>query len=164
MITLFHGSNVVINEIDLSLTKKGKDFGQGFYLNADKDQALSMAKRTVLRSGTGNPVVNEYEFDDSILSTPGNLKVKIFDDYSVEWADFILLNRNHRSDGNAHPYDIVVGPIADDTVGVQLGRFISGYISMDKLIEELKYRGNHAVQYYFGTNEAVKCLKKLRYE
>ncbi|MBQ8225377.1 MAG: DUF3990 domain-containing protein [Bacteroides sp.] len=39
MITLYHGSNVEITQIDLSLSRKGKDFGCGFYLNASKQQA-----------------------------------------------------------------------------------------------------------------------------
>ena len=41
MITLYHGSNVEINQIDLSLSRKGKDFGCGFYLNANKQQYLN---------------------------------------------------------------------------------------------------------------------------
>ena len=39
MIRLYHGSNVAIEQIDLSRSKRGKDFGQGFYLNANPDQA-----------------------------------------------------------------------------------------------------------------------------
>lgn len=48
MITLYHGSNVDIEKIDLSLSRKGKDFGCGFYLNANKQQAMDMAIRTTL--------------------------------------------------------------------------------------------------------------------
>lgn len=40
MIRLHYGSNVSIDSIDLSLSKKGKDFGQGFYLNPNYKQAL----------------------------------------------------------------------------------------------------------------------------
>ena len=29
---LYHGTNIVFNDIDISKTKKYKDFGQGFYL------------------------------------------------------------------------------------------------------------------------------------
>jgi hypothetical protein len=36
-----------------------------------------------------------------------------------------------------------------------------GYISVDKLIEELRYSGNHAIQYFFGTERAIRLLKKL---
>ena len=46
MIRLYHGSNTVIEHIDLSRSKRGKDFGQGFYLNANPDQAMEMAIRT----------------------------------------------------------------------------------------------------------------------
>ena len=35
MTILYHGSNLVIEKIDLSRSKRGKDFGQGFYLNAN---------------------------------------------------------------------------------------------------------------------------------
>lgn len=44
MITLYHGSNVDIEQIDLKRSKKGKDFGCGFYLNANKQQALEKLK------------------------------------------------------------------------------------------------------------------------
>ena len=43
---LYHGSNVAIVQVDLSRSKRGKDFGQGFYLNANPDQAMEMAART----------------------------------------------------------------------------------------------------------------------
>ncbi len=52
MITLYHGSNVEKNKIDLSLSRKGKDLGCGFYLNADKKQAIEMAVRTSNRMRT----------------------------------------------------------------------------------------------------------------
>jgi hypothetical protein len=89
------------------------------------------------------------------------LKIKIFDDYCSEWADFIVMNRKNNSDIQAHPFDIVIGPIADDSVGVQIRRYILGYISTEKLIEELRFYGNRAVQYFFGTEKAIKLLNKL---
>ena len=159
MITLYHGSNVSIEQIDLSLSRKGKDFGCGFYLNANRQQAMDMAIRTTQRMRSGTPTVTAYLFDESILNQSG-LNVKIFDDYSVEWAEFVLMNRKNTSDTPAHSYDIVIGPIANDTVGVQIRRFIMGYISMERLIEELKYRGNHSVQYFFGTPKAINLLHR----
>ena len=42
MTILYHGSNLVIEKIDLSRSKRGKDFGQGFYLNANLEQAKAM--------------------------------------------------------------------------------------------------------------------------
>lgn len=158
---LYHGSNVEIERIDLTCSKKGKDFGCGFYLNANLQQALDMAVRTANRMMTGTPVVNMYAFDDSILNNPNDLNIKVFDDYSVEWADFVLMNRGNKDDVPLHSYDIVIGPIANDTVGVQIRRYIMGYISIEHLIEELRFKGNHAVQYYFGTEKSIKLLNKI---
>ena len=44
---LYHGSNVAIDEIDLFKSRPGKDFGKGFYLSADKQQAIEMAESKV---------------------------------------------------------------------------------------------------------------------
>ena len=41
---LFHGSNVAIEKIDLAKSKPNKDFGRGFYLSENEEQALEMAK------------------------------------------------------------------------------------------------------------------------
>ena len=50
---LYHGSNVSIETIDLKRGRKGKDFGQGFYLSADCNQAQMMAERIVDREESG---------------------------------------------------------------------------------------------------------------
>lgn len=158
---LYHGSNVAIEKIDLSLSKKGKDFGCGFYLGDNREQALGMAIRTTKRQMRGTPTINAYSFDETILTSKSPLNIKIFEDYSAEWAEFVLKNRKNCSDIPSHDYDIVVGPIANDTVGVQLRRFIMGYISIEKLIEELRFRGNHTKQYLFGTERAINLLSKI---
>lgn len=64
MLKLFHGSNVVIDKIDLCRSRKGKDFGCGFYLNPNESQAMEMAVRTTQRLQEGMPVVNTYLFDE----------------------------------------------------------------------------------------------------
>ena len=149
-----------MKHIDLSRSKRGKDFGQGFYLNANPDQAMEMATRTTRFLNEGVPTLSCFEFDID-EATKNELNIKIFPDYSEEWAEFVVMNRKNNSDIPAHSYDIVVGPIADDTVGVQIRRFIMGYLSASALVEELKFKGDHAVQYFFGTPKAVKLLKRI---
>lgn len=160
MTRLYHGSNVAIEQIDLSRSKRGKDFGQGFYLNANPDQAMEMAARTTRFLNEGIPTLSCFEFDEDEAIKNG-LNIKIFPDYSEEWAEFVVMNRKNNSDIPAHTYDIVIGPIADDTVGVQIRRFIMGYLSASALVEELRFRGDHAVQYFFGTPQAVQFLKRI---
>lgn len=44
MITLYHGSNIRITNIDLSQCHPYKDFGQAFYLTTVKEQAMDVAE------------------------------------------------------------------------------------------------------------------------
>lgn len=119
-----------------------------------------MAVRTTQRMQEGEPTVNAYSFDEDMLKGESMLNVKVFTEYSVEWAEFVLMNRKNLSDTPAHSFDIVVGPIADDTVGLQMRRFMQGYISIERMIEELKFN-NPAIQYFFGSEKAVALLKKI---
>lgn len=157
---LYHGSNVQIEKIDLSRCKKGKDFGQGFYLNADYSQALSMAERTVKLTGKGSAIVTSFEFDTE-ADIYKSLNVKVFDDYTEEWADFVVANRKNTTDIPIHDYDIVIGPIADDTVGVQIRRYVMGYMSVSALVKELKFRGDNAIQYFFANERALATLRRI---
>lgn len=157
---LYHGSNVKIVVPNLSKSKPYKDFGQGFYLSADKNQALRMAEQKTLQLLYGEPIVSEFDFDETLLQ--GNeLKVKIFEDYSVEWANFILQNRDVRNQHPIHDYDIVYGPIADDGVTFQLRRYQAGAISIEELVKELKYAKGITFQYFFGSSLALEKLKRL---
>ena len=40
---LYHGTNIDFSNIDITRSKPNKDFGQGFYLSADYNQARNMA-------------------------------------------------------------------------------------------------------------------------
>ncbi len=157
---LYHGSNILIQEIDLARSKPYKDFGQGFYLSSNREQALRMAEIRAYFTAEGEAVVTEFDFDESLL-TDGSLNVKLFDDYSVEWAEFIIQNRSLEVQQPCHNYDIVYGPIADDGVGLQLKRYENGAISIEQLVAELKYAKGITYQYYFGTEKAISKLQIL---
>lgn len=159
MLTLYHGSTVNIDSIDLTKSRPNKDFGRGFYLSADRQQAWRMAEFKALTEG-GTPVMNTYRFDEQVL-TSDELQVLIFDGYTREWADFIFLNRNNQHDDPAHDYDIVYGPIANDRVGVQIGKYEAGDITLDQFLENLKYMKGVTFQYYFGTERALTKLTKI---
>ena len=157
---LYHGSNKVIEQIDLSYSKVGKDFGCGFYLSPTLEQAGELAKRKTEQIGEGIPTVTTFEFDDSLLESE-ELSVLRFETYSKEWAEFVLMNRKNRTRISAHSFDIVIGPIANDTVGYQIRRFTLGIISMEQFLEGLKHMKGITFQYFFGTEKALKFLKKI---
>lgn len=154
---LYHGSNILIDKIDLSKSKPNKDFGRGFYLSDNEEQALEMAKFKTLTLG-GEPLISIFEFDENII-TNNTLKVKVFQDYSEEWADFVFANREGLD--NIEEYDIVYGPIANDTVGLQIRKLKSGNIDKVEFLNRLKYMKGITFQYYFGTENAIKTLKKI---
>lgn len=133
MIKLYHGSNQKIEVPDLVHSKPFKDFGRGFYLSPNKQQAWDMAFQKVSQTKEGKAEVTEFLFDE-IAMTAGELKVLNYPDYSEEWALFVLNNRDKNAQHPTHDYDIVYGPIADDGV---------------------------TFQYFFGTERALQQLKRL---
>lgn len=159
MLKLYHGSTVDISEIDLSKSRPNKDFGKGFYLSANRQQALRMAEFKSLTEG-GNPIINTYLFDDELLKS-NELKTLTFNGYTKEWAEFIFANRNNPTKQQVHDYDIVYGPIANDRVGVQISKYETGIITLEQFIENLKYMGGVTYQYFFGTDKAISKLQKI---
>jgi hypothetical protein len=156
MITLYHGSNVFIEKIDLTRSHPDKDFGKGYYLTDIRTQAEAMSIRRVRIAGEGEPTLTVYSFDESQLHSP-ELRVKVFDEPTEEWALFVLSNREASLTGYTHDYDIVIGPIADDGVAFQLDRYTRHMITLATLVEELTYRKLNR-QYYFGTERALQTL------
>ena len=165
---LYHGSNIEINEIQLSKGRHGKDFGHGFYLSDDYRQAVRMSENVVRREACGTPIVTKFEFDTNALTSLNachfdgytSLNACHFDGYTKEWAEFILANRQNKSDKQIHSYDIVIEPIANDAVGVQIRQLSRGFISFDRFLESIKYV-KPTIQYFFGTEQALQTLKKL---
>ena len=127
---LYHGSNITIEHPEIAKGKPFKDFGQGFYLSDTIEQAMEMVQRVAERYGAERtPVVSTFEFDDSAM-TDGSLKVKCFETYTEEWAEFVLRNRDRKTSQPFHDYDIVFGSIADDGVVRQMRRYeMGGYHS-----------------------------------
>lgn len=153
---LYHGSNLPIEQIDLSLSKPNKDFGKGFYLSEDESQAQEMATFKSMLLG-GDPIVTKFEFDERILSD-SSLRIKVFHDYSEEWADFVFDNREGNS---VETYDIVYGPIANDRIGLQIRKLKDGSIDKKEFLNRLKFLKGITFQYYFGTEKAINFLKKI---
>ena len=156
---LYHGSNIVVSHPDITKGKPYKDFGQGFYLSDTAEQAMEMAQRVVERFGAGQtPIVSTFEFDDSAM-TDGLLKVKCFEAYTEEWAEFVLRTRDRKTPQPYYDYDIVYGPIADDGVVRQMRRYEMGGITLKELMQELQYPAKITFQYFFGSDRALEKLK-----
>ncbi len=147
---------MVIDKIDLEMSKPNKDFGKGFYLSENESQAMEMANFKSALLG-GDPIVTNFEFNDLIMQSSG-LRIKIFADYSEEWADFVFANREGQ---DVEQYDIVYGPIANDKVGLQIRKLKDGSIDKAEFLNRLKYMKGITYQYYFGTEKSIQYLSRL---
>ena len=158
---LYHGTNADIDAIDLNRGLRHKDFGKGFYLTPDRNTAVRMAqKKTRLFGGTVTLIT--YEMDDTALRS--DLKVKIFPEKAcVEWLRFVDANRDRKNVFPIHDYDIVIGPIADDGVVLQLTNFREGIYSPEQAAAQLQDRYLDQ-QYYFGTEKSLSFLHKTNVE
>ena len=159
--TLYHGTNADIDAIDLNRGLRHKDFGKGFYLTPDKTTAIRMAmKKARLFGGTATLIT--YEMDDAALQS--DLKVKIFPEKAtVEWLVFVDANRDRKNEAPIHDFDIVIGPIADDGVVLQLTNYREGIYTPEQVAKLLQDRFLDQ-QYYFGTEQALQFLHKKNVE
>lgn len=157
---LYHGTYQDIVSIDLKMGLRYKDFGKGFYLTPERDTAIRMAQKKARLFG-GSATLITYEWDENSLNL---LKVKVFPaKASVDWFLFVDANRDREKDQPVHDYDIVIGPIADDGVVLQLTNYREGVYSPEEAARLLqdKYLDQ---QYYFGTDAALQFLHKTKVE
>lgn len=154
---LYHGSDIVVMHLELAKGRPYKDFGRGFYLSDNREQAQAMAEQKAALSENALPIISTFEFTEAAM-TDGSLSVLRFDTYSEEWAEFVLRNRDRKMPQPFHHYDIVYGPIADDRVVRQMRRFELGDITMEELMHELRYSKGITFQYFFGSEKALQTL------
>lgn len=140
---LYHGSKEIVKTPEILVTRYNKDFYFGFYCTLMCEQA----KRWAIRF-TGTGIINEYEF---ILSS--ELDILKFPEMTEEWLDFIVECRS----GKSHDYDIVEGPMANDTIFNYVQNFIDGKISRSAFWELAKFK-KPTHQISFHTERALKTL------
>jgi len=162
--TLFHGSNLEIGQIDLNHCKPYKDFGRGFYTTEFEEQAQYMARRAVKLFG-GKPFITKFHVDDTEFKNC-DIRKKRFDSPTNEWALFVINNRSRNFTDTAslecnldNKYDVVIGPVANDDIRLLFDLFENEIITIDVLTNRLKYK-ELTSQISFHTNDAVNLLKK----
>lgn len=145
--TVYHGSSQIVEAPEIRITKYNKDFYFGFYCTVMEKQA----KRWATRFGEAG-YLNLYEY------TPNQqLKILTFENMTEEWLDFIVACRT----GKAHDYDIVEGPMADDTIYNYVQGFIDGKFSRAAFWELAKFKyPTHQIS--FHTARALTTLRFLK--
>lgn len=156
---VYHGSDTDIKVIDLSKSQSGKDFGRGFYVTKYRQQADEMAIRTAKLHKTYTPTVTTFEFKESAFENRYFQTLR-FDGYNEKWLDFIILNRSNDSQMQAHAFDIVEGPVADDNVTKRIYDYFQGKVSKADFLEELKFK-KPMHQICFCTVQTLQMLLRI---
>lgn len=147
ILRLYHTGFQKIEQPDIRVGRRNADFGQGFYLSDDEEFSKRWAKQ---RKGR-DTVLNTYEL------TVEGLNVKHFS-RDAEWFDYIFRNRSGYKD-SLSDYDIIIGPIANDTIYDTWGIITSGLLQPSLALELLQI-GPQYQQIVIKTNCA---LLQLRY-
>ena len=109
------------------------------------------AKRWATRY-TGVGYLNEY-----VYTPDESLNIKKFPEMTEEWLDFIAACRL----GKSHNYDIVEGPMADDTIFNYVQNFVDGRISREAFWNLAKFK-KPTHQISFHTARALTTLSFLK--
>ncbi len=119
---LFHGSYTAVSKIDLNIGVLKKDFGKGFYTTNSRNQAEKFARIKAVRDAIDIGFVSIFECGDS-----SGCKVKKFEKADLSWLNFVLFNRGFTEENKIdNDYDILIGPVANDTVGLVLNQLLVG--------------------------------------
>lgn len=141
---LYRGSKERVEFPEIRTARFHKDFYFGFYCTLLEEQARRWATRF-----TGHGIVNVYEY-----SPCEDLNALVFPEMCDEWLDFIAACRM----GIPHAYDVVEGPMADDTIFNYVQGFADGIISRAAFWELAKF--NHPThQISFHTARALAALR-----
>lgn len=167
-IIVYHGSYMEVSHPELKECREGKDFGKGFYITTDRNQAIKFAKLIAQRHNAACGVLNEYIFSDM-----DDLSYYSFKNTDMDWLNCVVGNRRkqfrHLSVKWAD-YDVLSGKVANDDTSTVINAYllgIYGEIGSDRA-------GNMAIsnlepenlkdQLCFKTDKAISKLSFVKSE
>ena len=144
---LYHTGFLELRNPDIHYGRKNADMGQGFYLTPDAEFARRWAKEQKDRQ----PVCNIYELD------PDGLSIHTFE-RDAQWYSYLYHNRRGAAD--TLDADVVIAPIANDTLYDTLGMITSGFLSQEEALQLLSI-GPEYTQVALKTEKAAGHLTWL---
>lgn len=150
---LYHGSNIEVKLPKIIESKRLLDFGKGFYLTSDFEQAGKWAVRTTKRREGGKATISAFEFEEDNLE---KLQVLSFECADEEWLRYISKNRTDRTACDS--YDIVIGRVANDQAIRTVNNYLKGYFT-EEIAIQLLLTQKLKDQYNFKSEIALSMLK-----
>lgn len=129
---VYHGGTSIIDHPDVDKGRAGLDFGRGFYVTDLKKQADDWAD-CMVRVRLAKGVVSVFDFDLELAKDA--CLYKCFEEYDIEWLNFIV--RNRRGEPDIWKYDIVEGGVANDRVIDTIEAYMSNLMPLETVLQNL---------------------------
>lgn len=169
-ITLYHGSDVVVERPDLMRCRPRKDFGRSFYLTSSRVQAESFARTIARRTNRLHPnstqgfgVLSRFKFTPSV-----GLRVRVFPTADAEWLRCVAAHRGANTLSmlvkEFQEYDVIAGKVANDQTNATLLAYIGGLYGevgspqADEMCVRLLIPNRLDDQACFRTPQSLDCL------
>lgn len=140
---LYHGATTEVREPLTHVGRPELDFGPGFYLTNDKQQAVNWANTKAGRKKGLKAILNIYRLDLEGFISNADFHHLVFPEYNIEWLDFIAASRKGKKPWEG--LDWIEGGIANDSVISTVDAYVDGSMTAEmalgKLVkEELKHQ------------------------
>ena len=169
--TLYHGSESIIEAPEFGKGARNNDYGKGFYCTENIELAREWAC-----AKNKNGYVNVYEFD---LTDLKDLNLNDRQYHILNWLAILADNRTYWQRGSiaeeakeyikthflldVSPYDVIIGYRADDSYFSFAQDFVAGVISLEKLSEAMRL-GKLGEQIVLKSEKAFEQIKYVRSE
>jgi len=135
------------------------DFGEGFYATFNREQAVRWSERVAIREKTDTRIITEYDFD--IAAAEREVQVIRFDTPDTVWLDFVCANRLGKE--SPKPYDIAIGPVANDAVYTTILMYEQKIYDTDEALKRLKVQELYN-QVLFHTETSLRFCKYVSHD
>lgn len=158
----------IAGEIDLSAGRSFTDFGQGFYMTNNRNQAVEWAKRKYKDHAAQHPDADAAPaLVKLILDTErlAGLEGLVFLEPDDRWAEFVYNCRKAGKEGILdHGYSFVCGALADGKIGQLLNRAMLGKITQQQFYHGIRPLHRQQNQLSLHTVEAIRCIQSREVE
>ena len=153
-------------DVEYNITRK-LDFGPGFYLTSDKEQAkrFAIGKQRQIFNQNKTPCIMTFRVDPNVLNT---FEGKFLCEFDIEFAEFVHNNRTTKKDypESKHCFDFVYGKVADGRKIIDNTELLSkGKITLENYLEIIRNpRYEHDDQLSIHTSDVRGIIELIDME
>lgn len=170
----YHGSYMIVEHPDLAKCRKGKDFGQGFYVTTSRAQAERFTKTSIKKAVFDGEISKNTNIGYVSKYRVGNIediKIHVFEEADAKWLHCVIGHRkkNIMQDeiDKWKDFDIICGKIANDNTNLVLTAYMDGVYGeigserADKIAIDFLEPENLKDQFCFRTKQALDLLEYI---